>query len=194
MALGIELEDVGFGYGKRDIFRHFSACWGEKTVIVGPNGSGKTTLLKIIGREIVPDSGIIRVGNRRDYRAMTLFDDDILFDHLTISSHFEWLRDVYRSDSAFLARIAEIFDLAPHWRRHPDALSGGQRRWCAIALALSVQADVYLFDEPLSVLDEFHKQRWFSIAGSWSKPIVATDQAQNCPQWPLPWRCERLAQ
>ncbi len=194
MARVIELEDVGFGYGKRDVFRNFSAFWGEKTVIVGANGSGKTTLLKIIAREIAPDSGIIRIGNRRDYRAMTLFDDDILFDHLTISSHFEWLRDAYRSDSAFTDRIIEMFELAPHWRRHPDALSRGQRRWCAIALALSVQADVYLFDEPLSVLDEPHKQRWFSIADSLSAPIVATDQAQNSPQWPAPWHCERLAQ
>ena len=96
----ITLDDIAYRYEKRDIFEHLNAQWGDKTVVVGANGAGKTTLLKIIARELVAQSGSVRFAGRTDYRAMTLFDDKILFDHLTIASHFEWLCCAYQKDAS----------------------------------------------------------------------------------------------
>lgn len=135
----ITLDDIAYRYEKRDIFEHLNAQWGDKTVVVGANGAGKTTLLKIIARELVAQSGSVRFEGRTDYRAMTLFDDKILFDHLTIASHFEWLCCAYQKDASWLDRKRSTFAIDDYWNRCPHALSAGQRRWCATALALSVQ-------------------------------------------------------
>lgn len=193
MTALITVEDLAFRYGSRAVFRHFDAQWGAKTVVIGANGSGKTTLLQIIARELMAQSGRVLCHNRSQYRAMTLFDDRLLFDHLTIASHFQWLCHACRKERSWLEAIRTTFALEPYWNRCPNALSSGQKRWCALSLALSVRADVYLFDEPLNVLDDEHKALWFCIASSLDAAIVATDQSHNRDLWRAPWQCAVLA-
>ena len=185
----ITLDDIAYRYEKRDIFEHLNAQWGDKTGVVGANGAGKTTLLKIIARELVAQSGSVRFAGRTDYRAMTLFDDKILFDHLTIASHFEWLCCAYQKDASWLDRKRSTFAIDDYWNRCPHALSAGQRHWCATALALSVQADIFLFDEPLCTLDDEHKKLWFSIVDDLNVAVVATDQCHHRDRWHAPWHC-----
>jgi multiple sugar transport system ATP-binding protein len=50
-------------------------------------------------------------------------------------------------------RASEILQIEPLLNRKPAALSGGQRQRVAIGRALVREADVFLFDEPLSNLD-----------------------------------------
>jgi multiple sugar transport system ATP-binding protein len=50
-------------------------------------------------------------------------------------------------------RAAEILHLEPLLKRKPAQLSGGQRQRVAIGRAIVREADVFLFDEPLSNLD-----------------------------------------
>ena len=46
----LELDHVGFSYGKRLILDNASALFkeGSTTAIMGPSGSGKTTLLRLM--------------------------------------------------------------------------------------------------------------------------------------------------
>ncbi|MBI1834741.1 MAG: ATP-binding cassette domain-containing protein, partial [Burkholderiales bacterium] len=55
--------------------------------------------------------------------------------------------------AARIARVAEMLHLTPLLQRKPAALSGGQRQRVAIGRALVREAQVFLFDEPLSNLD-----------------------------------------
>lgn len=49
--------------------------------------------------------------------------------------------------------FADLVGIKPYLRRKPSALSGGQRQRVALVRAISKDASIFLFDEPLSNLD-----------------------------------------
>ena len=55
----LELQDVHFAYGTRDVLAGISLRFeaGQTVAIVGPNGSGKTTLLRVAGGVLLPSRG-----------------------------------------------------------------------------------------------------------------------------------------
>ena len=59
----VEIEDVGFRRDRRVIYDGLNATVprGKITAIVGPSGTGKTTLLRLIGGQLKPESGDVRV-------------------------------------------------------------------------------------------------------------------------------------
>ena len=59
----IEIENLTFRRGDRLIFDGLNMVvpTGKITALMGPSGCGKTTLLRIIGGQLKPDSGSVRV-------------------------------------------------------------------------------------------------------------------------------------
>ena len=59
----IEIRDLYFSPGERAIFRgvDLDIYRGEDTAIRGPSGTGKATLLRLIGGQLAPDQGMIKV-------------------------------------------------------------------------------------------------------------------------------------
>ncbi|MFB3105378.1 MAG: ATP-binding cassette domain-containing protein, partial [Pseudomonadales bacterium] len=94
----IEIEDLHFQRGDRVVFDGLSLTVprGKITAIMGPSGSGKTTLLRIIGGQVKPDAGVVRVAGKNVYdlgRAELfalregigmLFQSSALFTDLTV--------------------------------------------------------------------------------------------------------------
>ena len=62
----IEIEGLRFKRGDRVIFDGLDMVVpaGQITAIMGPSGSGKTTLLRIVGGQLRPDSGSVRVAGK----------------------------------------------------------------------------------------------------------------------------------
>ena len=60
MAL-IGMRDVCWGFGEAPLLENvtFQIGKGERVCLVGRNGVGKSTLLKLLGGEMLPDSGEI---------------------------------------------------------------------------------------------------------------------------------------
>lgn len=138
---------------------------GEFLVLVGPSGCGKTTTLRLlVGLEDVT-SGEIRFGDRvvnevrpKGRNVAMVFQDYAVFPHLTVFENIAYglksrggmSREEIRTR---VKKAAEMFRIDPLLKRKPRQLSGGERQRVALSRAMVRDADVYLFDEPLSNLD-----------------------------------------
>lgn len=136
----------------------------EFVVLVGPSGCGKSTLLRMIaGLETISDGEIIigdRVVNKvppRDRDIAMVFQNYALYPHMSIYDNMGFsLKLRKRSKDEIETKVkgaAEILNLMPYLNREPRQLSGGQRQRVAMGRALVRDAQVFLFDEPLSNLD-----------------------------------------
>ena len=63
-AAAVELTDVSFAYDVRAVLSGITMTIprGKIVAIMGASGSGKTTILRLIGGQLKPKSGQVRVG------------------------------------------------------------------------------------------------------------------------------------
>lgn len=143
---------------------------GMTTALLGPNGAGKSTVVDVlagllplddghleVGGEVVDEPAVGRFVPARDRVVGVVFQDGLLFDHMTVLDNVAFgprSRGATRADaaaraSAWLERVA-IAELAP---RRPAELSGGQAQRVALCRALATDPRLLLLDEPLSALD-----------------------------------------
>lgn len=171
----IELDDYCFAYDERPVLSHVDLAIGsgDAVVLMGDNGSGKSTLLKALVGLVLPQLGTYRfAGELVDERSMReptfskrlhqrvglifqnsgaqLFcasvEDEIAFGP----------RQMGLAEDEVARRVEDVCDLLrikDLRGRSPYNLSGGEQRRVAIASVLSMNPDVYCFDEPLSGLD-----------------------------------------
>ncbi len=143
----------------------FQVNEGEFLVLVGPSGCGKTTTLRLlVGLETVT-SGQIRFGERvvneirpRDRNVAMVFQDYAVFPHMSVFENIAYglrARGGYTREDihARVNNAAQMFRIEPLLKRKPRQLSGGERQRVALARAMVRDADLFLFDEPLSNLD-----------------------------------------
>jgi len=140
---------------------------GEVLTVMGPSGSGKSSLLSaIIG---APDpafevSGRVSLDGRdlaglgpRERRIGILFQDDLLFPHLSVGSNLAFaLPPAVRERAERWARVEAALaeaGLPGFADRDPATLSGGQRARVALMRALLSEPRALLLDEPFSRLD-----------------------------------------
>jgi multiple sugar transport system ATP-binding protein len=137
---------------------------GEFAVFVGPSGCGKSTLLRTIAGLEEQDGGEIRIGGQvvndmrpRDRNIAMVFQNYALYPYLTVYDNIAFgLRARKVAAAEIKKRVddaAEMLGIAALLERFPRQLSGGQRQRVAIGRAIVRQAQLFLFDEPLSNLD-----------------------------------------
>ena len=133
---------------------------GTVTVIIGPNGAGKSTLVKAVAGLLPVSSGTILQGVdditniRPDQMAAHgiayVPQSDNIFRNLTIGQSLDLALRREKVDQA--ARRAELLMqfpvLADKLTEKAGALSGGQRQFLAVAMALATRPQLILMDEP----------------------------------------------
>ncbi|HHW4401015.1 TPA: ATP-binding cassette domain-containing protein [Aeromonas hydrophila] len=143
---------------------------GEVLTLMGPSGCGKSSLLAALAG-VLPASGPIRLegdvtlGARRltqlppqARRIGMLFQDDLLFDHLTVAENLMFGMPASvkgygaRREKAVTA-LAQV-DLTSQADKLPGALSGGQKARVSLLRALLAEPEALLLDEPFSRLDK----------------------------------------
>jgi len=171
MAL-IEITDLTILRGGRTVIENFSATVkpGSITAIIGPNGSGKSSLLAAIAGDIPTSSGSITFGGR-DISTISL-QEQAQLRAVVLQERSYWLSYSVREVIAMgqsaqsIARIDEILkslDMVEFADQSVTTLSGGEAQRVEIARALVRDADIYLFDEPLSAQDSASKARIITL-------------------------------
>ena len=137
---------------------------GECVTMMGPSGCGKSTLLAYIAGTIDPvfrGSGRVAIGERdvtglapEDRRIGILFQDDLLFPHLSVAGNLAFaLRPEVGDRRGRIEEALAEADLAGFAERDPATLSGGQRARVALMRTLLSEPAALLLDEPFNKLD-----------------------------------------
>lgn len=171
----IVLENVSFAYPgtQTNIIEELNlVIWpGETVAIVGENGSGKTTLLKLILGLYQPDSGTVRLGDRKIqeipvaerlstmtavFQTFNRYPESIR-ENITLPLELDQLELTRVLQEANLETVIAAAPNGTESRLGPELggidLSGGQWQRLAIARAAYRNANILALDEPTSALD-----------------------------------------
>ena len=173
MRGALQLRSVAIRLGSRVLVESLDATVapGEVVTIMGPSGSGKSTLLAYVGGFLDPAftaGGEVLIGGEaitglpaEERRVGILFQDDLLFPHLSVGGNlaFGLPRGGSRAERRRLVAeaLAEA-DLAGFMDRDPATLSGGQRARVALLRTLLAEPRALLLDEPFGRLDRGLRQ------------------------------------
>ncbi len=134
-------------------------------VLLGPSGCGKTTLLRMIAGLIAPTEGEIGIGDRnitdlppQNRGIGMVFQNYALYPHMSIKKNLTFALEIARMKKEQrekeVERVSCILNIQNHLTKKPHMLSGGERQRVAMGRAMVMESQLYLFDEPLSNLDE----------------------------------------
>jgi NitT/TauT family transport system ATP-binding protein len=133
---------------------------GEFVSVIGPSGCGKSTLLRIASDLTQATGGTVEVQTRK---IGYVFQDPTLLPWRTVQANVELFAELRglpkgerrrRADDAI--KLVGLSDFAGH---RPRALSGGMRMRVSLARSLTLQPELFLFDEPFGALDEITRER-----------------------------------
>ena len=155
----LEIKEVtrkfGAKYGVKDATLTIEP--GKTYALLGPNGSGKTTLMKMIAGLMAPTSGEIRldgdrIGPKTKAKIAYMPTESYFYPYMTIMDAGKYYRDFFADfDMARYEEILRRMDLNP--KDKISKLSSGMNAKVRIALTLSRNAQLMMFDEPLNGVD-----------------------------------------
>lgn len=168
----VSIQEVSFSRNSRVIFDRLSLTVprGKIVAIMGPSGSGKTTLLRLIGGQLQPLSGLVRVNQHvvhqlsrsalyqlRQQMGM-LFQTSALLTHLSVFENVAFPLREHTALPEFMIRDLVLMKLHAVGLRgahalFPNHLSGGMARRVALARAIALDPQLMMYDEPFTGLD-----------------------------------------
>jgi len=168
----IEIKNLAFSYGTRPILNNVNMAMsrGKVIAVMGGSGSGKTTLLRLIGGEIKPSAGYVKVADqivhqlsrgdlfklRRKmgmlFQFGALFTDISVFDNVAfqIREHTNLPESMIRD--LVLMKLQAV-GLRGAYNLMPAELSGGMARRVALARSIALDPMFVMYDEPFTGLD-----------------------------------------
>lgn len=143
---------------------------GKITAIMGPSGTGKTTLLRLIGGQLTPTNGVVRIAGHNIHelsrnglyelrkRMGMLFQTGGLFTHLNVFENVAFpLREHTKLSESIIRTLVlmklQMVGLRGASHLMPNELSGGMARRIALARAIALDPDLIMYDEPFTGQD-----------------------------------------
>jgi len=149
---------------------------GEIHALIGPNGAGKSTLIKQICGELAPDTGTIRFAGRdlsgtgmverarlglaRTFQVSSVAPDFTALQNVVLAVQgasrktFSFLRPALADPALTEPAMRHMERVGLKGREAVPAsiLSHGERRRLELAMALAMEPQVFLLDEPMAGL------------------------------------------
>ena len=168
----IEIEDLHFSYGEHKVFNgiNMKIPRGKVVAILGVGGSGKSTLLRLIGGQLKPNRGRIKVNGRvvheldqaglyemrRNmglmFQAGGLFSDLSVYDNIAFPMRELTNLSEQLIHNLVLMKLHSV-GLRGTTGLMPNELSGGMSRRVALARAIALDPMLTMYDEPFAGLD-----------------------------------------
>ena len=168
----VEITDLAFAYGDHQIFRDVDLTIprGKIVGIMGASGSGKTTLMRLIGGQLKPQRGEVKVLgkvvnalNRGElfelrHRMGMQFQQGGLFTDLSVYENIAFqMREKTDLPESMINDLVLMKLNAVGLRGAaglmPAALSGGMARRVGLARAIALDPTLMMYDEPFAGLD-----------------------------------------
>ena len=168
---------------------------GELVILKGVSGSGKSTLLSLIALLQKPTSGEILIDGTNIAKLPDAFCSELRHKRLgLVFQNFNLIEglSVYENLLApfaltnfkanvreeMIKKALELANISHKRDENVSNLSGGERQRCAVARALSMDADIILADEPTANLDRDNARAFLGLLESFKalkkSVIVAT--------------------
>jgi phospholipid/cholesterol/gamma-HCH transport system ATP-binding protein len=168
----VEIDDLHFSYNDNEIFRGLSLRIprGKVVAILGGSGCGKSTLLRLIGGQLQPERGRVRVDGKVVHELDTdalyalrrhmgmMFQTSGLFSDLSVYENIAFPLRENTDLPEDLIRALVLMKLHAVGLRGahelmPGDLSGGMSRRVALARAIATDPMLVMYDEPFAGLD-----------------------------------------
>jgi len=168
---------------------------GELVILKGVSGSGKSTLLSLIALLQKPTSGEILIDGTniaklpdafcsefRHKRLGLVFQNFNLIEGLSVYENLlaPFALTNFKSNvrEEMIKKALNLANISHKRDENVSNLSGGERQRCAVARALSMDADIILADEPTANLDRQNARAFLGLLESFKalkkSVIVAT--------------------
>lgn len=170
----IELKDLSFSYNEdqEEALKSINLTInpGDKIALIGPNGSGKSTIIKLLlgfypvkkGKILIDDKDLNTLVLADLRERISVVSQNIFLFNDTIKENIRYSSPKAGDEQVIeAARLAGAFDFITKLDKGFDTtigevgktLSGGERQKIAIARAILKDADIIIFDEATSNLD-----------------------------------------
>jgi phospholipid/cholesterol/gamma-HCH transport system ATP-binding protein len=168
----VEIRGLHFSYGDLQVLRGLSLniARGQVVAILGGSGSGKSTLLKLIGGQLRPEQGTVKVEGKDVHQLGAdelyqlrlqmgmMFQTSGLFSDLSVYENVAFpIRENFEVPEELVQRLVlmklHAVGLRGAREMMPGDLSGGMTRRVALARAVATDPKLLMYDEPFAGLD-----------------------------------------
>jgi ABC-2 type transport system ATP-binding protein len=187
----IEINQVGFAYGREELFRGLNLTLAPGNIygLLGMNGAGKTTLLRLMSGLLFTEAGSVRAFGSDPARR----DPSFLANVFALPEELNLPTATDREYLAMRAPFYPNFDYARFERytqeleiprgRRLTTLSYGQKKKFLLSFGLACQSALLIMDEPTNGLDIPSKGQFRRLVAEALTPerifVISTHQVQD---------------
>lgn len=162
----LKIDNLQFSYGRKQIFHNFNLIVNDNSIICiyGKNGIGKTTLLNLICGLLKADNGKFYYKDEqlthnqlKDYTFL-ITSEPLLYDYLTGYQNITLFLSLWKKNNQANLKKAEKllnrYSLITSKNELVKNYSLGMRYKLFLIIALCINSNILLMDEPLNAIDE----------------------------------------